>query len=341
MPQHKTCVRCGSLLPGSGVSVGYEPPRAGKWEKRFHVASLIWLLNRFFGRIGDLTGFMYGRFLERFRFRSADLSTGSMFWRAMIPGLAQWYIGRVRHALAFFVGWVVFLLLTFLTFGLTISAVFLGLAVSCHLSSIIDMAVVTCRERSDRIALFFVMVMGALLLFYIPTSTLCWSHLGAQGVNADAGPLRNGDTLLYTVSWRTARPRVGDVVLYYAPQVEYPSPGPGHVVNRLYGNMFDRVLAVDGQTVEWKNGQLTVDGNPSEYAPFVPFSNPPDSSIAVPEGYCYIVPGVAFHRLAMPKEERYWREVVLVPWESIYGRVWGARRSLLQFVDLNPPSIIK
>ena len=263
-----------------------------------------------------------------------------MFWKGLVPGLAQWYIGRKPHDKVFFFGWLFLALLTFLTFGLTISNILLGLAISWHLASIIDVAIVTTQDRSDRIALSSVMVIGAVFLFYVPTSTLCWNHLGVQGVNGEAGPLRDGDTLLYTMSWNTIKPRVGDFVLYNAPQVEYPSSGPGHVVNRLGGNMFDRVLALEGQTVSWKEGQLTIDGNPSFYQPFISVTHPPDVTFVVPKGQCYIVPGVAFRRLRMPTDGAYWQQVGLVPFESIYGTVWGVRRSLFRFVDIrttDPP----
>ena len=338
MPQYTTCVRCGSLLPGSDTPVKIAPPRAGRLEKALRLASVIRILNLLGGRIGDAIDYIRQKILGVFQIRvcSADLEVLPMFWKGIVPGLAQWYIGRKPHEMIFFFGWLFLLLLTFLTFGLPISAVLLGLAISFHLSSILDIVIITCRGLSDRIFLFTIMVVGAILLFYIPTSTLCWNHLGAQGLNGDAGPLRNGDALLYTMSRSTIKPKIGDLVLYMAPIVSYPSPGLGHLQNQLQGNMFDRVLALEGQTISWHNGALTVDGNPSRYQPFVPISKPPDGTFVVPEGQCYIVPGVAFRRLQMPADLTHWSAVGLVPCESIYGVVWGVRRSLFHFVDIHP-----
>ena len=339
MPQHQTCVRCGSLLPGSGVPVGFEPPRAGRIEKSLRLASVIRILNRLGGRIADCLewGWQKAAPLLQLQIRDADLKILSMFWKGLLPGLAQWYIGRQPQDKLFFFGWLLLLLLTFLTFGLPFSNILLGFVISWHLCSIIDVTIITCRGYSDRIFLFSIMVLGAVLLFYVPTSTLCWNHLGAQSVNGDAGPLRNGDTLLYTRSWATIKPQVGDIVLYTAPQVNYQ--GNGNIVYRLGGNMFDRVLALERQTVSWHDGKLTIDGTPSPYLPFVPIIKPPNVTFVVPEGQCYIVPGVAFRRLQMPTDGSTWSQVGLVPYESLYGSVWGARRSFFHFVNIHSTGI--
>jgi hypothetical protein len=340
LPQYKTCVRCGSILSGNSdnAPMKIEPPRAGRLEKILRLSSVFRLLNRLsvncvtIGRRGVL----------QLQTRSADMRVAPMFLTGMIPGLPQWYWGRKPHEKIFFFGWLLFLLLAFLTFGRPVSFILFGLAIAMHLSSIVDIAVSCCQYRSDRLFLFSIMMIGAVTFFYVPTSSVCWRYFGAQGVTANFGSLRNGDMLLYTMSWTTVKPKTGDFVLYIAPDVNYPSPGPGHVVNRLSGNMFDRVLALEGQTVSWLGGKLTIDGEPLQYQPFVPFPTPPDTTFVVPEGQCYIIPTVAFSRLRMPTEASHWQKVGLVPYESIYGVVWGVRRSLFRFVDIretNQPEI--
>lgn len=341
MPQYQTCVRCGSILPGSNASFGVEPPRAGKIEKALRLASVIRTTNRFAGIVIDSLVWTWQKSAHLFQLeiRSTDLTILGMFWKGFLPGFAQWYVGRKPYDGFFFFGWLILLFLTVLTLGLSVSNFLLGLVIAWHVTSIIDITIVTCWKYSDRFFLFCIMMIGAVFLFYIPTSALCWNHLGVQIVEGGAGPLHHGDALLYSMSRNTIKPRVGDVVLYYAPHVQYQTSG-NNMNYRLEGNMFDRVLAVEKQTVSWKEGKLSVDGKPSPFQPLVAIANPPDSTFVVPDGQCYVVPGVAFRRLAMPTDGNVWETLGLVRYESVYGTVWGARRSFFHFVDIhsnNPP----
>jgi len=340
MPQYQTCVRCGSILPGSDSSVSVEPPRAGKLEKMLRLASVIRTTNRVAGVVTIFLGWVWQKCISIFQLeiRSADLTILGMFWKGFVPGFAQWYIGRKPQDQFFFFGWLILLVLAFLTHGLTVANLLLGLAISWHLMSFIDVAIAVSARYSDRFFLFCLMVIGAILLFYLPTSALCWNHLGIQGVTATVGPLRSGDSLLYTGSWGTITPRVGSIVVYQAPNVQYPPRG--NTIYRLGGNMFDRVLALEEQTVSWQEGTLFIDGELSPHQPLVPVAGVPNATFVVPEGECYIVPGVAFspragfRHLAVPADAQTWQAVGLVPYESVYGVVWGARRTLFHFVNL-------
>ena len=339
MPQYTTCVRCGSILPGSNAPVGVEPPRAGKIEKALRLAAVIRVLNRFTGTIMDCFTWAWqkSRPFLKLEIRPDDLVIFTTFWTGILPGLPQWYIGRTPEDKIFFFGWLALLFLTVLTFGLPISDFLLGLIIAWHLASIIDGVIITSAGYSDRFFLFCLMTICAVVVLYLPTSTLCWNHLGVQRVSIDADPFRRGDGLLYTMSQDTIQPQVGDIVLYHAPRIRYQSQTQANTEYRLEGNMFDRVLALEGQTVSWKGGVLTVDGMPSPHQPLVSFAHsPPDTTFIVPAGQCYIIPGAAFQHLDMPTQEQTWQEMGLVPYGSIYGAVWGARRSLFRFVDLHP-----
>ena len=346
MPQNQTCIRCGSILPGSTVPCGVEPPRAGKIEKTLRLASVIRIMNRFTGVAANCLDWIWQKTVSnlQFQIRSPDLTILGMFWKGILPGLAQWYIGRKPHDKIYFFGWLILVCLTLLTFGLPIFGVLIGLMFAWHLASIYDIALITCKIHSDRFFLFCLMVIGALLLFYAPTVSLGRStigrHLGVQVVAVDAGPLRNGDALFYTWSVEPITPQVGDVVLYQAPSVQYQgrgqAPGQGEPVQYLLaGHMFDRVLALEGQMVSWKDGALTVDGEPSPYQPLVLIQEPPDAAFVVPAGQCYIVPSVALQHLQVPREARHWEAMGLVHNGNVDGVVWGARRSLFHFVDLH------
>ena len=336
MPQYTSCVRCGSVLPGSDIPVEIEPPRAGRIEKTLRLAVVIYLLNRIAAAVAFCFGWIWEYLLALFQVknRSADLTLLGMFWKGILPGLPQWYYGRKPHDWHFFFGWLVLLLCFILTLGLTASSFLLGAAIMCHLASIIDITILICARRFDRLFLAAVMMLGALFLFYVPTGTVCWNHLGVQWMSGSAGPLQEGDALLYTGSWRTIKPKVGSFVLYNAPDVTYARTRRENINYQLAGPMFDRVLALEGQKVSWQDGQLTIDGKPPLYQPFVPVRNPPDSTFVVPKDHCYIVPGVAFRVLAMPDEGEDWRKMGLVPYRSVYGVVWVARRSFFEFVDI-------
>ena len=337
MPQYTKCVRCGSILSGEDASIGVQPPRAGKLEKRLRISQWI----RFFNRVclggGKIAGI---EITSLFHSRSVQDNLWALAWRAAIPGFPQWYLGMIRHAQVFFFGWLILLLFSLITYGLTISTFLIGLVISFHLSSILNAVIFLCRERSDRIALGFVMLLGAVLLFYVPVYFLLGGYYGLHRVTAAAGSLQNGDSILYTQTGEEFQPQTGQVVLYMAPEITYQAGGNGYgpANNRLFGNMFDRVLAVAGQTVTWKNGQLFVDDQLSSLKPVVSLRNkPPDTTFVVPNGYCHIVPAVAFQQLNMPTNPTDWQSITTVPNHSIYGHIWGIRRSLLHFVDLNAP----
>jgi len=249
----------------------------------------------------------------------------------VLPGMAQWYYGRTPHDWHFFFGWLILLFCTLITLGLTASSFLLGATIMCHLASLIDFAILACVERRDRLIIFAIMLISAILLFYVPTSFI-WGHLGVMEMSGAAGPLQPGDSLLYRRSFfRTINPRVGDIVFYYAPVVEYVTPRP----YQLAGINFDRVLAAEGQTVSWTDGVLTVDGEVPVCQPFTTFSKPPDTTFVVPEEHVYIVPSIAFQVLAVPTQAADWQAMGLVHHERIFGVMWAARRSFFEFVDIS------
>jgi len=356
MPQRTTCVRCGSILPGSNFPVAIEPPRAGKIEKTFRLAAVIRMLNRFAGILTLCFGWIWQMLISFFQLqiRTVDLKILGMFWKGFLPGFAQWYYGRKPHDSFFFFGWLILLCLTLLTFGLSVSSYWLGLAIAWHLISILDIARVTSVRRIDRFFLFVTMTISALFIFYIPTSVLWWNRVGIGSVYLDeAGPLRYGDSLIYLIVQNTSTPRVGTLVLYHAPTVQYAGQNAhnAHVNYRFTGDMYDRILAVEGQTISWEKGTLTIDGKPPSYLPFIPVAQPPDVTFVIPAGHCYIVPGVAFRddriqdnriqrgrhmNLAVPTRAEDWQAMGTVPNGSVYGVVWAVRRSLFRFVDIKP-----
>ena len=350
MPQRTTCVRCGSILPGSHFPIEIEPPRAGKIEKTLHLASVIRTVNRLTGVVAVCFGWIWQHTISLFQLqiRPVDLKILGMFWKGFLPGFAQWYNGRKPHDSVFFFGWLILWFLALLTFGLSVSSFLIGLALAWHLISIIDIAFVTSGRRADRLFLFVTMTISAIFIFYLPTSVLWWNRVGVGRVYLnEAGPLRYGDSLIYMIVREMNTPHVGDLVLYHAPTVRYSSPGQGENANFLFtGDMYDRILAIEGQTVSWEKGTLTIDGKPPLYPPFIPVTQPPDVTFVIPAGHCYIVPGVAFQgnriqrerqmNLAMPARAEDWQAMGTVPNGSIYGVIWAVRRSLFHFVDIKP-----
>jgi hypothetical protein len=256
MPQRTTCARCGSILPGSNFPVEIEPPRAGKIEKTLHLAAVIRTLNRLAAVVTTVLAvcldWIWKNVIPLFQLqiRPVDFKILGMFWKGFLPGFAQWYSGRKPHDGFFFFGWLILLFLTFLTFGLTVSPVLLGLAIAWHLVSIVDIAFFTSVRRTDRLFLFVTMAIFAVLIFYVPTSVLWRDRFCVGSVYLDeAGPLHYRDSLLYSRSRNTIPPRVGDIVLYRSPALQYTVHGWGDVNYRFSGDMYDRVLALEGQTV--------------------------------------------------------------------------------------------
>lgn len=349
MPQQTQCVRCGASLIASDPRIAITPPRAGAWEKRLRVASILRAIHLQFDSLGRVGHSLHLDDVAAVTFRSCNVTTAAMFWRAIVPGLPQWYLGRLLHARVFFFGYLIALAVTLLTLGTSLSTITLGLIGAFHLMSLIDAASTLCSDRSDRFALLSVMVIGAILLFYLPTSSLLWNRFGIQQVVGTVGPFQDGDTLLFRRSWTAAPPPVGELVLYNAPTVQYNTPG---AINRLTGPMFERVLAVAGQEVAWRGGLLTVDG----VAPAVPPLGRtgglvPDVQFVVPEQCCYIAPlatlqqGIGYgnalwfgfvpqRNLRMPTDSGTWQQMGIVPYGSVYGTVWGVRRGLFSFVNI-------
>jgi hypothetical protein len=340
MPQYTACVRCGSILPGSNFPIDIEPPRAGRIEKQLRLAIIIYALNRIAALVTFCFGWIWDWLLALFQVknRSANLTILGLFWKGILPGLPQWYYGRTPHDWHFFFGWLVLMLFTFLTLGLTASGFLLGAAIMCHLASIIDISILLCVERRDRLILFAIMTISAALIFYVPTSAVWRILLGVQWVNTNVGPLQVDDSLLYTRLRITNQPQVGKLVLYRTPHVMYSSTGGEEPNHFLTGDMFDLVLAVEGQRITWKEGELTIDGKVPTCQPFTPLPQlhpPPDATFVVPEGHCYIVPSAAFQTMAMPKREDDWQAMGLVPYQNVYGVIWAVRRSFFEFVDIS------
>lgn len=341
MPQYKQCVRCGSILSGAGAetSIPFDPPRAGRVEKSLRLAVLIRLSNRIGGRITD--GFntfsqQSSSMLQATTSRiSFDVSLMGMFWKGILPGLPQWYVGRTRPAAAFFGIWLLMMIGGLLTFGLGISPLFIMLALSVHLSSIIDVALRTSFERSDRIALVSIMVLTTALLIYTPTWNVFTYFASSQRVMVAIGPLQESDSLVYSYlgTGHQTQPQLGELVLYNIPNIDY-SVTQGQMY-RLRGNMFDRVLALEKQRVHWEDGRLFVDDKPSRYMPLGTFNKPPDVDFVVPEGHCYIVPSPAIQNVVVPTDAGIWQAMGTVPTGSIYGVAWTVRRSLFHFVRIN------
>ena len=124
------------------------------------------------------------------------------------------------------------------------------------------------------------------------------------------------------------KPNAGDIVMFEQPSLRFQN----YV---LRGGSFDRVLAVEGQRVTWKSGELEIDGKPSPFKPLVPIGKPPDCKFTVPERCCYIVPGIAMTRLPIP-DAATWQQMGIVRYDRIHGEVWAIRRSVFYFVRLHP-----
>ncbi|MDR3110125.1 MAG: S26 family signal peptidase [Planctomycetaceae bacterium] len=349
MPQHKTCVRCGSILPGGDSDdIEIEPPRAGRFEKLFRIAAIVRLFNRMalragngFDRMFDASNTVYRGSVSsatKMYARCSELRVGALFWRAIVPGLPQWYLGDKLRAKIFFFGYCSFVIIAAVTFGMVISDFAFAFAISFHAASILNVIITSSRESATRTSVAAVMLVGALML-YVPFYLLVGNYLGRQRMEVNADTLHAGDAFLYTSQWVIIKPKVGDVVFYYVSRTRF-SAAVNHTEFIIGGDLVDRVLAIENQKVTWRGGQLSVDGEPSNLLPLVALPHAmPDMEFVVPDGHCFIVPSVTFTadgrrgRLVMPINQADWQTIGNVNYRNVNGTVWAIRRSLFQFVE--------
>lgn len=139
----------------------------------------------------------------------------------------------------------------------------LGLAFAMHVVSASDALVGSFATAADRLRFSAMSIAVLALAAYLPTLWLVSRVATPVRINQTIPPFAQGDVLWYN---REAEPVAGDIVLYDVPHLQI-NDAANHRTFVFDNQWISRIVALEGQTVEWKNGVLLVDGTPSEWQP--------------------------------------------------------------------------
>ncbi len=317
MPGVNVCGQCGANMQLGAAAIDINPPRAGAWKKHLR----IWL---------PLRGILYGwknyfislstEFVPRF---IPECSSLPILLRMIVPGWPQMAMERRTLGRTMLGLYLCMLLLTLLFFGSGPGGIFFGLAIAIHASSIIDVVWCGMRNYRQRVlpAFFCMIAVGALC--YFPVIAGINQIIVPRNILANYGQFQQGDVFIYSPAsyWRR-EPAVGDVVFYNIEPLGYAlGGGRAHIEYRIEGGeSIDRIIAREGQTVEWKNQQLRVNGQSSQWQPINPINVITNLKLIVPAGYYFILPST--QPIIQPNlPEGVFQRICLVPRHSILGRV--------------------
>lgn len=258
MPTIVNCGRCGANLQLATMDIDVNPPRATERSQSFR--RLMPQFTRTWYTVSDsVRHFCRSVFGE---WQVESIEPGPLLVRSIIPGWPQLYSGQIFRGRLFLGGYLALLCAGLVMFGTSWGNLLLGLAVGCHISSILDVVLNGERELGPRIRRIVVTMCGVMLLIYIPGYMFIQRVAAPYYISALMAPFEAGDVLLVD---RYFTPDPGDVVLYNIPEVQFPlRPG---MVMRLQGPRVDRILAGPNQHVSYENEVLKVDGQVCAWRP--------------------------------------------------------------------------
>src|SRR5687768_1404860 len=185
MPGVQVCGRCGGILQTGSVAIDVHPPRASnrakRWRRRVQPVR---------GRRSSVVH-AASRWLQAARgnWDSGFIQERSIVRRMVVPGWPQIYCGStIRGGLLLGV-WIVLLMLGLLYSGTPLGSLLLGLAVSAHVASILDLTLIAGDVTFDRLrqAGIALLLLGCLL--YVPAGWLLGQVAAPRRLVAAAGPL--------------------------------------------------------------------------------------------------------------------------------------------------------
>jgi type IV secretory pathway protease TraF len=251
--------------------------------------------------------------------------------RMAVPGWPQIYLGRkaVGRMMLFSYGAFLFSGLVFI--GTFVGSLLLGLAFTCHASSIVDVVTASTDEVRRRLAICAGLIAAVGLLVYLPAGRMVSYFVVPRVIVRDVSPFAAGDVVLLTPTgnaFRASRP--GDVVMYEPPVVS--TDRQQHRIVRIEGARIDRILAVAGQRVVWSDGKLEVDGNPSNLLPLNPQRCGFRFETVVPAGHFLILPSSLDVGLMAEVGAAQVRALSEVRASDVLGRVFLRQQPLSRFL---------
>ena len=323
MPGVQACGRCGASLQLASLAIDVHPPRASraaKWRRRWFPIGRYW--NRFRAAAASaLAG-------VRITGWPSDLQTPAVLLRMIVPGWAQRYVGRHARARWMFGCYLGLLLSGLLFVGTGLGWLLLGLALSLHAASILDIVAATVLDFRQRLIYSCVAMLLLTTFAYYPVGQLLALVATPQRFNVAAPPFEAGDVVLVNPSaYRRSDPRPGDVVHYRLPAQDVRATGPGWYprMYRLQGDRVDRILARAGDKVTCDRGKLLVNGQPSPWLPLNPQRLPAKLNITVPENGYLIFPSTDLLLFDVGQIAS------IVSREQIRGRVYRRNQPLWRF----------
>ncbi len=312
MPGAVTCGRCRAALQLSGTTVDVHPPRAGRYAKQLRR----WLPVR---HLRFSAGQRLTDFARRLTPRYAwDRPATGVWLRLALPGWPQRYLGQRKRGQVFWWLYVILLLVALISLGTTAGALAVGLALSLHISSICDICWSADRDWRVGLSTSAAMIAVVGVSLYLPAVWTMSRFVGVRRINLTAGPLREGDAVVY----HRGTAHVGDVVVYRIREHQLAARGNvgENIAYFVRGEYIDRIVAGPGQLVLWEDRHLLVDGHPSAWQPLNPGGIPADLKFVVPEGYYGILPSTQ-PQVAPVFPSQVWQAVSIVPRQSIEGVV--------------------
>ncbi len=210
IPGVQTCGRCGASLQLASLAIDVHPPRAGrvaKWRRRWFPIGRYW--SRF--RAAAANGFSGVRITGW----PSDLQTPAVLLRMVVPGWAQRYAGRTVRGRRMFWCYVGCLSWGLLFAGTPLGWFLLGLAISLHAASVLDIVAATVSEFRQRLIYSGVTLVLLIVAVYYPAGWLLSQVATPQRFATAAPPFEAGDVVLVSpYAYRRSDPQLGDVVSY-------------------------------------------------------------------------------------------------------------------------------
>jgi hypothetical protein len=219
--------------------------------------------------------------------------------RILVPGYPQWLWRQRERAAVFFGSYVAALAVGLFAWGTPTGLVVLLFAFGTHIASATD----AIRQ-------------GAFPGFgrWVPVV----SASAGIGLGCYAPALALASTLAWPAG-RAVAPREGFLVNLWA--YHDTTPGTGHWVlfdhGEGRGNGLGQFIAGAGQSVEWFDGRLIVDGIPFDWTPRLHTRRPRDMSLTIPQGHVLIAPGGN-----EPGEDAL-LGMVMIESRQVLGRAWA------------------